>query len=177
MLETGISSTQQSLRFWGIAAARPKAAQAPPGPRKGTQRTWREPNRWARPHTPPRQPAIAGGQHSEDDRGCTQGCGIAAKVAIDSSDRLQWVESGHCSYGQYWVATVRSDHIKADLIRCKKVAGQFAPSRSFKRHCYAERPAPSRGSQDEDKILISPKTEPAQPCQIVAPGNNTAARG
>ena len=29
MLETGISSTQQSLRFWGIAVPKPKAAQAP----------------------------------------------------------------------------------------------------------------------------------------------------
>jgi poly(3-hydroxybutyrate) depolymerase len=29
MLETGISSTQHSLRFWGIAATRPKAARAP----------------------------------------------------------------------------------------------------------------------------------------------------
>jgi hypothetical protein len=28
MLETGISSTQHSLRFWGIAAAKPKAARA-----------------------------------------------------------------------------------------------------------------------------------------------------
>jgi poly(hydroxyalkanoate) depolymerase family esterase len=28
MLETGISSTQHSLRFWGIAAAKPKATQA-----------------------------------------------------------------------------------------------------------------------------------------------------
>ena len=30
MLETGISSTQQSLRFWGIAAVRPKTARAAP---------------------------------------------------------------------------------------------------------------------------------------------------
>jgi poly(hydroxyalkanoate) depolymerase family esterase len=29
MLETGISSTQHSLRFWGIAAAKPRPAQAP----------------------------------------------------------------------------------------------------------------------------------------------------
>jgi poly(3-hydroxybutyrate) depolymerase len=30
MLETGISSTQQSLRFWGIGATRPKTARAAP---------------------------------------------------------------------------------------------------------------------------------------------------
>ena len=29
MLETGISSTQHSLRFWGIQAARPKPMQEP----------------------------------------------------------------------------------------------------------------------------------------------------